>query len=268
MSQGRYQYMPFCQFCGSQLNEIDKFCCICGKPVIVQQSVGNPFNQGQNFNQNNFITQAGNPPIFSQPEGFSPKPIQQGFTQQTLPNSYPEQNFPNHNLPSDSNLSHQVNKEEDYDNNLKKQINPLEDDFHKKIWEFAKDRGWIDKEQPIKEDLWLNINGELYIYPLLQNDGSLCHNFTLIKGISEFKKKHSEIIIQLILNTASSTYISRLSAETQQIGFFKSFNQITATCVIPKKLINDVSLAFDIALKDMKELGDRFLSEFNNQIKQ
>lgn len=259
--------MPFCQYCGSQLSQADKFCCVCGCPVIGQQPSGNSFNDNNNYNLNKVDSQPGNPPVFSQMTGDASQSLQQSYPRQQVAPRYPEQKFSSQGAYYGNSFNTQTNEGSQQSSELKTKINPLDDEFHKKIWEYAKERGWIDAEQPEKEDLWLNIDGESYIFPLLNKDGSIYNEFTLIKGVTQFQKKHTDIVIQLILITAASSFVSRLSIESQKIGF-KSFNYVTVNCTLPKELINDISFAFYISLKDMKKLGDQFIMEFNNQINQ
>lgn len=269
--------MPFCQYCGSQLNETDKFCCICGKPVIIQPPVGNNINPGQNFNQNSFNPQPGNPPVFSQQQGMQSQPMQQGYPQQTMQQGFsqpqsPQSGFPQQNYQPHtqygSNSFPQGSGIQNDAANVNYYSTPPTDEFHRKVWEYAKERGWIDQEQSGSEDIWLNINGNYYVYPVLTNDGTPGKTFTLLKGVTEFKKKHTDIIIQLILIESVSSYISRLSMESQQLGLLKSLNQVTLICNLPKELISDVSLAFDIALKDMNEVETNFMADYNNLINQ
>lgn len=259
--------MPFCQYCGSQLGETDKFCCTCGKPVMAHHPIGNNINPGQNNNQNNFNPHPGNPPVYSQPVGMQSQPMHHGYSQQPMQQGDPHQNF-QPNIQGGNNPILQTNGSQYTPNEVNYFTTPPTDDFHRKVWEYAKNRGWIDREQSGIEDLMLCINGEYFIYPILTTGGKPSTNFVLIKAITEFKEKHSDQIIQLILMEAVSNYLSRLSIESQQMGWMKSLNVVSLICLFPKELITDVSLAFDIALKDMKEVEDAFMIDYNQIINQ
>lgn len=229
--------MAFCQYCGSPLGAIDKFCCVCGKPVITQaQWTANTNNiKPDNLNNPQFTSA----PVFRQqplqqsnPQNINPQYLQQTVSpQQTAYGNPPYTNF---NLLID---------------------NP----FDRQVFETIKALNWLDKDQPSSDAIFCIVKDFPFSYQLKDSSGKTPEYFVLQVNVEVFKDREIDEILKITQKincffTTCKTYIT-----SPLINSNDSINGIYILYCIKKNLIRDIKDTLEEAIDEMSIIASNIL---------
>lgn len=252
--------MPFCQYCGSQLGETDKFCSVCGKLSFSQNPGYGSFPPQTYQNNNNY--QRGDAIVFQQngPQVFQQPQVQPGFQHS------PGQNYQH---PITQPAQHQYGSPmsmqpgyPQYPNlgNLQNAFVPyIDNPFDQQVFEIIKSLNWLDPDPPNKDAIFCMVNELPFSYQLKDSKGSTPDYFVLQLNVTDFKNHKLEEILRLTQEINSYLLTSKAYATSPKINSDDDINSIQLLYCIKKHLIRDIKETLEEAVNELRMIAVNIL---------
>lgn len=237
--------MSFCQYCGSQIGDLDKFCCVCGQPNVLleQPNINQPHttqnnSQGQPFQQS--IQQG-----YLQGQQYPQQPIQHGYSQQPF-----QQQFSQSQLPF--NLSPLLYKTIQADN------------ITKEIFDYIQARGWLNQDPSDSTDINFKINDLDFSFPVLDDKSLIINKICIIGCITNFEDNEYEKIAYITMMFPRFEFSSIPIIYSKVLNENDERNLLAFQFILDKSIVSDSLKLFDFVIKDIMEAYQKFIDLYNN----
>ena len=243
--------MPFCQYCGSQLGETDKFCSLCGRPSFSQNPVGGSFEL-QTYQNNNFrrgdatlFQKQGGPQVFQQSPGHN--------YQQTI--IQPDQNP----YGSQQSMQQEFTLRPVLGNPQNAFIPYIDNPYDRQVFEIIKSLNWLDSEQSDKDAIFCIDNEFPFSYQLKDSKGATPDYFVLQVNVMDFKDHKLDEMLKLTQEVNTYLLTSKVYITSPRINLEDDINRIHVIYCIKKKLIRDIKETLEEAVNEMRMITAHIL---------